>query len=329
MIAGLVMTRPVDRQSVAVLPVEAARLASDTDQPLVAPTAAPTSTRTPTATAWPTATPTHTRRPTFTPIPSRTPRPSRTRTATTSPVLSPSLTFTPLPGDLNIIGYSVAGRPLQVYSFGNGAVHRMVIAGIHGGYEWNTIALADKLIVHFTAHPELVPPDVTLFILRSLNPDGEARARTVDGRVNENGVDLNRNWPALWQADWPRRGCWIYRPVTGGAEAASEPETQALMNYLGASHIDALINYHSAALGIFAGGQPPDAASLNLAEAVDAVSNYPYPPIDTGCHFTGQLIDWASQNGIAALDIELTNHRNTDFEQNLRIMQVLLTWRQP
>jgi predicted deacylase len=221
----------------------------------------------------------------------------------------------------------VAGRPLQVYRFGHGPVQRMIVAGMHGGYEWNTIALAEQLIVHLSAHPELVPPDVTLFVLRSLNPDGEARARTVDGRVNENGVDLNRNWPALWQSDWPRGGCWIYRPVTGGPHPASEPETLALMSFLDASHVDALINYHSAALGIFPGGQPPDPASLSLAEAVAAVSDYPYPPIDTGCQFTGQLIDWASQNGIAALDVELTNHRDTDFEQNLDILAVLLGWR--
>jgi hypothetical protein len=203
----------------------------------------------------------------------------------------------------------------------------MIIAGIHGGYEWNTIALADELIAHLGEHPELIPPDVTLYILRSLNPDGEARARTVSGRVNDNGVDLNRNWPSHWQDDWPRDGCWKYTPVTAGSGPGSEPETVALMNFLLAHRVDALINYHSAVLGIFPGGQPPDPASISLAEAVDEVSAYPYPPIDTGCQFTGQLIDWASDNGIAALDIELTNHRDTDFEVNLRVLSVLLNWR--
>jgi hypothetical protein len=214
-----------------------------------------------------------------------------------------------------------------VYRFGAGEIERMIIAGIHGGYEWNTIALADELIAHLDKHPELIPPDVALYILRSLNPDGEARARGVDGRVNDNGVDLNRNWPSHWQADWPRDGCWKYTPVTAGSGPGSEPETIALMNFLLEYHVDALINYHSAVLGIFPGGQPPDLASVSLAEAVDEVSTYPYPPIDTGCQFTGQLIDWASDNGIAALDIELTNHRDTDFEMNLRVLSVLLNWR--
>ena len=62
-----------------------------------------------------------------------------------------------------------------------------------------------KLIEYIRDHPEVIPNDVTLFILRNLNPDGEARAHNVDGRVNENGVDLNRNWPYNWKADWDKK----------------------------------------------------------------------------------------------------------------------------
>jgi hypothetical protein len=87
-----------------------------------------------------------------------------------------------------------------------------------------------------------------------------------------------------------------------------------------------LINYHSAALGIFPGGQPPDEASISLAEAVAAVSDYPYPPVETGCVYTGQLIDWASDQGIAAIDIELTNHQDTDLWMNLRVLEAFLSW---
>ncbi len=203
----------------------------------------------------------------------------------------------------------------------------MIIAGMHGGYEWNTIALADQLILLLQGRPDWVPHDITLFILRSMNPDGEERARGIQGRTNDNGVDLNRNWPTYWKSDWPIHGCWRYLPVTAGPYPASEPETLALMQFLLEENIEALINYHSAALGIFPGGQPPDELSLNLAEAVAGVSDYPYPPIDTGCQFTGQLIDWASKQGIAAIDIELTNHRDPDLKQNLEILHVFMRWR--
>jgi predicted deacylase len=225
------------------------------------------------------------------------------------------------------IGYSALGRPLEVYRFGDGPIERLIVAGIHGGYEWNTVALAEELIGYLDAHPEAVPPDITLSILHLLNPDGYARSRAASGRANAHGVDLNRNWPSNWQADWSRSGCWDYSPVTGGARPASEPETQALMAFILQHPFDALISYHSAALGIFPGDLSPASPSLRLAEAVAAVSDYPYPPVANGCEFTGQLAGWASDNGLAAIDIELTNHTDTDFQQNLKILDVFLSWR--
>lgn len=225
-----------------------------------------------------------------------------------------------------VVGTSVAGRPMEVFAFGQGPIKRMIIAGIHGGYENNTIRLADQLIQLLQARPDLIPEQITLYILRSLNPDGEARSNSYKGRVNENLVDLNRNWPSLWQKTWPLEGCWTYTYVTGGSHPASEPETRALMNFLITYQVDALINYHSAALGIFPGGQPPDDRSTELAEAIAAISDYPYPPIETGCQYTGQLIDWASDMGIAAIDIELTNHDDTDLVQNIRVLQTFLSW---
>jgi len=227
----------------------------------------------------------------------------------------------------SVMGYSVEERPLEVFSFGAGPRALMIIAGIHGGYEWNTIALADDLIAVLSARPELIPPDVTLHILRSLNPDGEARSQSLDGRVNAHRVDLNRNFPSHWQTSWPVDGCWSYTYVIPGTHPGSEPETQALMEFLLAQRVEALISYHSAALGIFPGGQPPHATSVQLAEALAGVSDYPYPPIDTGCQYTGQLIDWAADHDIAAVDIELTNHRDTDLWQNLQILEVFLNWR--
>jgi predicted deacylase len=226
-----------------------------------------------------------------------------------------------------VIGYSVEGRPIEVVRFGEGSHSRLIVAGIHGGSEANTTALAHELIAYLQAHPDSVPERLTLYILPELNPDGAARASGPQGRANARGVDLNRNWPAAWQPAWSRSGCWNLGPTTGGERPASEPETMSLIQFVSATGIEALINYHSAALGIFAGGQPPEASSLHLAETLAAVSTYPFPPIDTGCVFTGQLIDWAANNGIAAVDIELHNHRDTDLEENLAILSAFLAWK--
>jgi hypothetical protein len=294
--------------------------------PPARPGAPPIRTPRPTRRVPPTATSTVTRRA----APTRTPRPplrsTPSPTAAPSPASTASLPAAAGPANRTVIGDSVLGRPLEVTQFGNGPIERMIIAGIHGGTEINTIELADQLIEYISSHPDIIPPNVTLFVLRALNPDGEAKGRVWSARGNANGVDLNRNFPALWENEWNRDGCWDYMTLTSGSGPGSEPETQALMSFLLARHVDALINYHSSALGIFAGGQPPDSESRRLAQAIGEMSEYPYPPIDTGCRYSGQLIDWASNHGIAAIDVELSNELDTDFEQNLAILAVLLSW---
>ena len=200
----------------------------------------------------------------------------------------------------------------------------MIVAGIHGGYEWNTIALADEMITYLDEHPEEIPGDLTLYILRNINPDGDARGHTREGRTNDRGVDLNRNFPINWQADWPRDGCWKDPPVTGGDSSASEPETRALVRFIETHHIDALISYHSAALGVFPGGTPWDEDSIRLARALADITPYDYPPHDTGCLYTGTLADYAVSMGAAAVDMELSDHTHTDFEVNLKVLQMFM-----
>ncbi|HEX7556858.1 MAG TPA: M14 family metallopeptidase [Leptolinea sp.] len=178
----------------------------------------------------------------------------------------------------------------------------------------------------FQKNPKVIPADRTLYILRLLNPDGEARGHNLDGRTNERGVDLNRNWDAFWVVDWPRDGCWNYRPISAGSGPFSEPETIALRDFIKKHKISALVNYHSAALGIFAGGNPPEAESIRLAKSIAAVTDYAYPATSTGCKYTGQFADWLASNGTAAVDLELTNHTDTDFEANKKVLTVLMKW---
>jgi protein MpaA len=250
----------------------------------------------------------------------RTSRPLETRkvpptryflpTLTPNPLYTPPVFETPTPFVLSFgprpstIGFSVAGRPIEAYTFGNGGKQYLVVAGIHGGYEGNTIALANELITYIIDNPDVIPSDATLYIIRDMNPDAEARSDDEDGRVNNHGVDLNRNFPSSnWTDDWDRDGCWILRPTTGGDYGGSEPETRAVMSFIASHKIRALISYHSAALGVFPGGVPWEPASRRLAAALGKATGYPYPPIDTGCEYTGTLADWAVENGAdAAVD---------------------------
>lgn len=273
-----------------------------------------------------------------------TPRPGETRkippTSYFLPTLTPNPNYTPYVFETStpfflangprpaIIGFSLAGRPIEAYTFGTGDRAYLIVAGIHGGYEGNTIALANELIEYINDYPDAIPTDVTLYIIRNMNPDGETRDSGVDGRVNNNGVDLNRNFPSdNWVEDWDRDGCWVYRPTTGGGYAGSEPETRSVMSFIGSHKLEAMISYHSAALGIFPGGVPWEEPSRRLAKALSKVTGYPYPPVDTGCEYTGTLADWAVENGVgASVDMELRDHKNSDFEANLKALKVLMNF---
>lgn len=267
---------------------------------------------------------------TLTSLPTATPTFTPTMTEIPQPTLTPILNADGLTA--RVIGYSVQDRPLEIYRFGTGEKHRLIIAGIHGGYEYNTVDLAHELIVYLQENLELVPEDITLFILPALNIDGYENYRgEYEGRPNTNGVDLNRNWDRNWQADWEKSGCWNYAPITGGTSPFSEPETFALQYFILEENIEALISYHSAALGIFHGGQPdPYPPSVSLAETASSVSPYAYPPNSYGlCTSTGMLAHWAAEQDIAAIDVELTNHAFTDFDINIEILKVFLTWENP
>lgn len=270
-------------------------------------------------------------RPTYTPaptsfyLPSVTPNPISTVVEDYSTPTPFIFTDGPAPG---LIGYSVESRAIDLYTFGQGETHYLIVAGIHGGYEGNTVDLANQFLVYLNAHPEAIPGGATLYVVPDMNPDAVARGRNADARVNANGVDLNRNFPSLnWVANWDHSNCWNERPTTGGVAPASEPETRAIVNFVLGHRIKALISYHSAALGIFPGGNPWQPASVKLAAMLHAVTGYPYPPLNIGCTYTGTMPDWAVENGVgAAVDMELADHRDTDFSKNLKALQVLVNF---
>jgi len=249
-----------------------------------------------------------------------------TATASPSPTTIPTRTMLPFSSGPEKIGTSAGGRPLEVYRFGNGDTLRMIVAGIHGGYEWNTIKLAYQLIEQIEQHPELIPPDKTLYILPEFNPDGEARGHGAVGRANDHGVDLNRNFSENWKLDWSRSGCWQLEPISGGEHAFSEPESTALATFLSDHQVDALISYHSAGKGIYPGGRSFHRESNHLASTLASVSTYPYPGLDTGCETTGMLVDYAAGVGIAAVDLELSTHWDTELSTNLAVLQAFLAW---
>ena len=236
-----------------------------------------------------------------------------------------------------MIGYSVEGRAITSYQFGDGPNVLVLIGGMHGGYEWNSIMLMYELITYLTFNPQEIPPEVTLYIIPSANPDGQFRATGVDGpffpgdvdtetipaRFNANGVDLNRNWPCLWEPT----GIWRDQAVSAGTAPLSEPESVVLHNFLLAQQPELTVFYHSAIGGVFASGCGTiHSASLTWAERYAAAADYPTFAQFTSYPLTGDAADWLTTQDLPAITVELLTHDGLDWFQNLAGLQTILAF---
>lgn len=287
--------------------------------------ASPVLTNTPQATSLPTITPRVVASPTplatdfYSPTPLVSPTPTDTPTATAWVLVPPTITATPLPEQF-LFGKSAGGRDLQAWRFGTGGEIVLLVGGIHAGYEANTIRLMQELIAHFRATPQDIPHNVSVLIVPVLNVDGSA-FNGLAGRFNANGVDLNRNWGCGWQEEaFFRDGT-----VNAGTHSFSEPETQALGALIQLTLPRAVLFYHSAARGVFA-GNCGGSLSQALAQRYGEASGYPYGEAFSAYPVTGTAPNWVDSLGIPSVDIELATAEDTERIGNLRAIQAILTW---
>ena len=267
------------------------------------------------------------------PVP--TDRPSTPLRSTPTPTLTVlTATLAPVPTathlsfeEPTIYGTSYGKRALTFYRLGTGSSARAIVGGIHGGYEWNTVELVSQTLTYFRQHPDLIPPEVSLYIIPCANPDGFAAGTDlVSGRMNGNGVDLNRNWDYQWQMT-ATHGT---RPVSAGAYPFSEPETAALRDFLLGRHVQVAVFYHSAMARVFSGADRAHSASFDLAKVMSDATGYLHAPEGVpGQITTGDAIDWLSTQGIAAVEIDLTTHQDIEWQRNLYGILAFLKWSIP
>jgi hypothetical protein len=224
------------------------------------------------------------------------------------------------------IGRSVDGRSIDVHRFGQGPVRVAVIGGLHGGYEGNTVLLVQRMVEHFEKNPEDLPAGVTLYVVPNANPDGYARGAIDDGRLNGNGVDPNRNWAHEWQEYSP---WWGDQMMYGGPFPFSEPETRALRDLILGQDVAAAIFYHS--MGGFVTYPQDERFSARLAECFAAATGYDLGGSGRlGYAVTGDAGGYLREQGVAAIDIELTDHENPEWERNIAgLLQGLACWVAP
>lgn len=130
------------------------------------------------------------------------------------------------------IGVSVLDRPLHAKNIGaRSSPKRVLVVGcIHGN------ECAGKGVVGRLRKTQR-SKRFELWLIGSLNPDGESQGR----RQNARGVDLNRNFPAGWQGGGEPGD--TYYP---GPRPHSEPETRAAMRFISEVRPDITIWYHQA-----------------------------------------------------------------------------------
>ncbi|MFT5131203.1 MAG: hypothetical protein ACI8W8_004839, partial [Rhodothermales bacterium] len=139
------------------------------------------------------------------------------------------------------IGRSVADRPIRVIQISDNVSQEEAepefkyVANIHGDETSSmemTMRLVDLLLTGYGSDPLLTAliDETDIHILPVMNPDGYVNRR----RQNDNGWDLNRNFPV------PEHN---YLPAT-------QPETQVLMDWTASKHFVLSSGLHSGVIGI-------------------------------------------------------------------------------
>ena len=270
--------------------------------------------------------PTHTATATETasPLPTATARLNVFSTDTITPTSSPTPTATAtiLPQTF-IFGQSAGGRDLIAHRYGSGSHTIMLVGGVHAGFEENTINLIFEIQRHFQNNPGTIESGVSFILIPVLNPDGQQEGRVLAGRFNGNNVDLNRNWGCNWSPD----AVFGQSIVDAGSEAFSEPETRALGSLIQRVNPVAVIFYHSAANGVFAGNcGENNADSDGLAMIYGEASGYPYGLDFDSYPVSGTAPGWVDSIGIPALDVELASADIAEPERNLRAIMAVQSW---
>lgn len=206
---------------------------------------------------------------TTTTSPTTTTAAARASTTTTQP--SVAATATDALQTLEI-GRSVEGRPIVAVERGTpGGVVVLVIGVIHGD-EDDGVAILERLA---TAP---VPEGIDLWLIESMNPDGQAAQQ----RGNANLVDLNRNFPHNWGPIGEPGD-----PQYAGTGLASEPETQAIVDFVTRIQPELTLWYHQDLYRL----SPGEGLEGDLKQRYSELTGVPILRI-TGGTYTGVAATW-------------------------------------
>lgn len=242
-------------------------------------------------------------------------------TETLPPTDTPPPTETPDLGPETLqIGFSALNKPIEAVRLGAGEKAILFIGGLHAGAAPNTVSLAQRTVNYFRSNMQLIPPSATLYVIISVSPDSPTAPGELAGRLNANGVDLNRNWDCRWVQDAQWRGETI--PGSGGAAPLSEPETRALADFIQQTDADAVIFWEArAANGLSSPGACGDRSLVSgrLAQVYGLAAGYPIANFEslTDQEVNGDATNWLDLQGIPAVAILLPDYDDVDWNNSL------------
>jgi zinc D-Ala-D-Ala carboxypeptidase len=215
----------------------------------------------------------------------------------------------------DVIGYSVKKNPIEVYKFGKGNDLILIFAGIHGNEE-NTSKSANELINLLKEKKIEINDNKSIWIIPESNPDGLARGR----RLNENDVDLNRNFAT---DSWQEEFVFYNNVLSAGKKPFSEPETIVIKDFLEKIKNEykiVVLSIHSAGNAIIAGND----AKYNKILMSYLYENSDYYFKSVGYNASGDMTEYISDKlKISAVTIELKTKQKAETEELVNVINQL------
>jgi len=234
---------------------------------------------------------------------------------------------------IEAIGRTANGRELNVIRAGHAKPCVALVGALHAG-ESGPELIIPAIERILDEKPGLLEK-ISILALPELNIDQREKLATGGVpwylRRNGNGVDLNRNFPVLWEKVGYAYGLDTSDPVSEtyrGPSPASEPETQAVMKWLQRERPLALFSFHCLASicgEVFLGGAPKTGAKSDFANPAKLylLGMDPSAPVEKSVHLggttPGSLPSWcASELGIPAFDVEISFDREKEALEKCR-----------
>jgi murein peptide amidase A len=205
---------------------------------------------------------------------------------------------------VRVIGRSVKGRKIRAYHLGEPGKQRVVLISAMHGDEPAPRQILDSLRNGPPIH------GLDLWVVPAYNPDGLARHT----RKNARGIDLNRNYPYRWAN--------LDGVYESGPRPASEPETRAMMRFLGDVRPSRILSFHQPLHGVDADTKIPRFARRTARKLDLPVKSFTCGSV---CH--GTMTMWYNHRFRgAAVTVEYAAHPPRHRMRVVAPRQVLSIW---